>query len=154
MVDSVDPKDAGAAGIHRRISALKRPLSDFLNQMDAIGADEMKIGNGYTGFVLNDKTGVLELISANPGISAEVGTSTGELNLGSTVKQGTEMDHTIHKGKSINPMALHGSPNIVNQYQLVVRLPPTAMGGLMRGALVGMYAILQVLVDSEAYEDL
>ena len=133
----------------RQTEVLRRPIREEMERRDLIRAGEEKMGMGDNNIIL--KKGQVQINNENPAVGGKIGAEGSDLKFGKDLKTDLPIDHLkFEENKVLNPQIQYRPQNVVSYYPTVLTLPPTLLGGLLRGALA---LILQVVKKAREEEN-
>lgn len=131
-----------------RAKDLRKPIEQALQNADYIQAGEEKIGMGDNNLVL--ARGEIDFNNEDPAVGGKLSTKGSDFKFGGNLKTDLPIDHLVfEQNKVFNPQIQYRPQNVVSYYPTTITLPPTFVGGLIRGSLATIMQVVAKLARED-----
>lgn len=131
-----------------RAKELRKPLKQAMQSADYIQPGEEKIGMGDNNLTL--ARGEIEINNEDPAVGGKLSAKGSDLKFGGHLRTDLPIDHLVYEqNKVFNPQIQFRPQNVVSYYPTTITLPPTFVGGLLKGALGVILQVAKKLPEVE-----
>jgi hypothetical protein len=123
-------------------------MESSMQEAELLQTGEEKIGYGDNNIILS--TGEIEINNEDPGVGGRLGSKGSDIKFGGSLQTDLPIDHLIYEGnKVLNPQLQFRPQSVVSHYSAVLTLPSGLIGGLFKGVLTGLMAIVKIARSEE-----